>query len=160
MTFDELYTAYADNVFSFLRFKIKDVYLVEDIFQDTFLTAYREMLLQRLPHYPKAWLLTIAHRRMVDILRKTTIQAETIDFEGTDQLHPHNTWTERVEVEELLDHLDDDSKLLIYAIYVEGLTIREAAKLFDIPEGTVKSRCHNAKLKLSGWMKEERVHGN
>jgi RNA polymerase sigma factor (sigma-70 family) len=138
MTFDELYAAYADNVYSFLRFKITDVYLVEDIFQDTFLTTYRELLRQRFPEHPKAWLITIAHRRMVDRLRDKSNREDSMETEKALQVHSNDDWTERIEVKELLDSLDDASRLLIYSIYVEGLTIREAAQYLGIPEGTVK----------------------
>lgn len=158
MTFDQLYAAYADQVYSFLRFKIRDVHLVEDIFQDTFLAAYREISQGSQPANPKAWILTIAHRRMVDHLRRAYVRDAPLQQAETLGAPENPEPTDMIVLRELLNQLDDLSRTILYALYVEGLTIRETAQLMGIPEGTVKSRCHTAKSKLSGWMKEALDH--
>jgi RNA polymerase sigma-70 factor (ECF subfamily) len=154
MTFDEIYEEYADTVYSFLRYKIRDVHLAEDILQDTFLAAYREMTAGRLPERPKAWLLTIAHRRMVDRLRRIP-SSETALEDGmeADVRDNGESAAEALHIKQLLGRLDAPSRTILYALYAEGLTIRETAEMLGIPEGTVKSRCHSAKSKLSVWMK-------
>lgn len=154
MTFDELYAAYADPVYAFLRFKVRDVHLAEDLFQDTFLAAYKELSQGRQPEHPRAWLLTIAHRRMVDRLRRVSARDAPLEQAELAGVPDRREPTEAVLLQDLLDRLDDLSRTIVYALYVEGLTIQETAKLTGIPEGTVKSRCHAAKSKLSGWMKE------
>ncbi|MCL6459073.1 MAG: RNA polymerase sigma factor [Gorillibacterium sp.] len=152
MTFEELYQDYADTVYSFLRFKLRDVHLVEDVFQDTFLSAYRELSLNRTPDSPKAWLLTIAHRRMVDRLRQTNVTQLSLTPE---LINPdHQDFTTTLLLKALLDQLDDASRSVLYSLYVEGLTIRETSEFLRIPEGTVKSRAFTAKAKLKEWMKE------
>lgn len=159
MTFDELYATYADSVYSYLRFKIRDVHLIEDIFQDTFLAVYREMKEGRLPKHPKAWILTITHRRMVDRLRQMPTH-ETVLQEGiTGSNRGGMEWTETVHLTDLLHRLDESARTILYALYVEGLTVREISVMMGIPEGTVKSRSYHAKLKLSQWMKEEGTDG-
>lgn len=153
MTFDELYAGYADTVYSYLRYKIRDVHLVEDIFQDTFLAAYKELNQgRRDPEHPKAWLLTITHRRMVDRLRRSPPLETPLE---PDETPDTQEWTDRILLEDLLARLDDSSRTILYAQYVEGLTVREIAGLMGIPEGTVKSRSHTARGKLIQWMKEE-----
>lgn len=155
MKFDEIYAQYADSVYSFLRYKIRDVHLVEDIFQDTFLTAYRELSNGRLPERPKAWLLTIAHRRMVDRLRREPVSEtaleETIEADRRD--NPQST--DSLFIEEMMNRLDEASRTILYSLYVEGLSVKETAVLLGIPEGTVKSRGFAARTKLSQWMWEE-----
>ena len=44
MEFDRIYEEYADAVYSYLRFKLKDPHLIEDIFQETFLSVYSGLL--------------------------------------------------------------------------------------------------------------------
>lgn len=157
MTFEELYRNYADSVYSFLRFRLQDVFLVEDIFQDTFLSAYREFTADRLPDSPKAWLLTIAKRRMVDRLRRSP---------GTELPLPpemgygeQRSFTEQVMLESLVGQLEEPLRDVFYALYIEGMTIRETAELLAVPEGTVKSRAFTARNKLASWMKEESPNG-
>lgn len=157
MTFEELYRNYADSVYSFLRFRLQDAYLVEDIFQDTFLSAYREFAAERLPDSPKAWLLTIAKRRMVDRLRRSP-EAElplASELGGGQQ----RSFTEQVMLKSLVGQLEEPLRDVFYALYVEGMTIRETAQLFAVPEGTVKSRAFTARNKLASWMKEESPDG-
>jgi RNA polymerase sigma-70 factor, ECF subfamily len=161
MTFDEMYEAHADRVYSFLRYKIRDVHLAEDIFQETFLTAFREMTAGRMPERPQAWLLTIAHRRMVDRLRRGP-KAEAPLTEG-DRALPLTSggadMTVTAELSEFLHRLDESSRTILYAQYVEGLTVREISQMLGIPEGTVKSRSHSARSKLSKWMKKGDADG-
>lgn len=157
MTFEELYRNYADSVYSFLRFHIRDVFLVEDIFQDTFLSAYRELALGRQPDSPKAWLLTITKRRMVDRLRRT--QSTELPLAPELGSGEQGSFTEKVMLESLIAQLKEPLREVLYALYVEGLTIRETAGLLAIPEGTVKSRAFTARAKLASWMKEESPNG-
>lgn len=154
MTFDELYTAHADRVYAFLQFKLRDIHLAEDIFQDTFLTAYQEWSQDRKPKHPRAWLLTIAHRRMVDRLRKAPVRDVPLPPVETMGHRDDRDPTDTILLYDLLDRLDELSRTILYALYVEGLTIRETAQLTGMPEGTVKSRSYSAKSKLSRWMKE------
>ena len=155
MTFDELYAAHADSVYSFLRYKIRDIHLVEDIFQDTFLAVYQEMNRGRLPTHPKSWLLTIAHRRMVDRLRRVPTQEVILLMGEALEQRENMDFAQRLFFHEQLDRLEEACRTILYALYVEGMTIRETAQMLGIPEGTVKSRSHTAKLKLSQWMKED-----
>ena len=157
MTFDELYAAHADRVYAFLRFKIRDAHLVEDLFQDTFLTAYEELSRNRVPDHPRAWILAIAHRRMVDRLRK--MPERDVPFQQLERngLQDDPDPTDAIFLRELLDRLDDLSRTILYALYVEGLTIRETAQFTGLPEGTVKSRSFAARSKLSRWMKVTEV---
>ncbi|WP_274361439.1 RNA polymerase sigma factor [Paenibacillus thermotolerans] len=159
MTFEELYMQYADCVYSFLRFKIRDVHLMEDMFQETFLAAYRELQAGRKPERPKPWLLTIAHRRMVDRLRRLpdreTALRESIPAGGSGGMD----WTEAIHFSDLMNRLDESARTILYAQYVEGLSVGEIAAMLDIPEGTVKSRAYHAKCKLSEWLKEGGPNG-
>lgn len=70
MSFDEIYEAYLDSVYSFLKFKLKDDFLIEEVIQETFLAVYRS--LDQFPEVKsvKAWIFTIAHRKMIDLLRR------------------------------------------------------------------------------------------
>ena len=48
----------------------------------------------------------------------------------------------------LIRRLPADRQALMSLFYVEGLTVSELAKVFDVPAGTVKSRLHNAREAL------------
>lgn len=70
MDFEVLYQEYADAVYGYLVFKLKDRQVVEDIMQETFLAAHQGIERLQKVNSPKAWLLSIAHNKMVDFLRR------------------------------------------------------------------------------------------
>ena len=59
------------------------------------------------------------------------------------------------ELRDLIMEMDDIYRLPILLFYVEGFSIREIAKMLQIPEGTVKSRLHAGRAKLRNVLGEE-----
>jgi len=53
--------------------------------------------------------------------------------------------------------LPEGQRATVLLVYVEGLTYREAAKILDIPEGTVMSRLASARSKLADMGREEQA---
>jgi hypothetical protein len=43
MSFEEIYSKYVDAVYRFLKFKLGDEHLVEDVLQETFLAVYENL---------------------------------------------------------------------------------------------------------------------
>jgi len=59
------------------------------------------------------------------------------------------------ELRDLIMQMDDIYRLPILLFYVEGFSIREIAKMLQIPEGTVKSRLHAGRAKLRNVLGDE-----
>jgi RNA polymerase sigma-70 factor (ECF subfamily) len=51
-------------------------------------------------------------------------------------------------VDEALRALPDKHRQVVQLVDVEGLTYAEAARLLDVPEGTVMSRLHRARKRI------------
>lgn len=155
MDFDQIYEQYADTVYSYLRFRLSDRHLAEDVFQETFMTIYANLDKWKTVQSPKAWILTIAHRKMVDRIRKQSVEAAPLDMdEGALKLSEPSSEHQLViqlDLERSLQQLDETSRQILYGIYVEKLTCKEMAEILQVPEGTVKSRCHYARNKLKEW---------
>lgn len=148
MSFDEIYEAYLDTVYSFLKFKLNDESLIEEILQETFLAVYRG--LDRLADVKsiKAWILTIAHHRMVDQLR--SVKFDEVELDQNMLVEDFST---DLTLKEALNQLDPTASTIIYGLYVEQLTYQELAEIIGIPVGTVKSRAYTARAKLRDWFK-------
>jgi len=157
LRFEEIYEACADSVYAYLRYRVRDPNLLEDIFQDTFLSVYRHLEKARQADSLQAWVIRIAHRRMVEHFRKVS-RLMPADSAVIEQEHVTGSAepgvVESMAMDELLSRLDAESRTILYGIYAEGLTYRELSEMLDLPEGTVKSKCHYAKAKLKR-MKEE-----
>ena len=153
MTFEEIYNNYIDIVFNYLRQRIKDSYLIEDILQETFYAVYRSLPELKNKDSIKSWILSIAHNKMVDKLRR--VGKETLpETEINEPELSTNSTEDNLFMEELLQRLPGEDRQILYGLYVLQLKYSELAKIMDLPEGTVKSRAHYARQKLREWLKE------
>ena len=59
------------------------------------------------------------------------------------------------DLRDAIARLEDIYRLPILLFYVEGFSIRETARILQIPEGTVKSRLHAGRGKLRILLGEE-----
>lgn len=101
-----------------------------------------------------SWMYRIAQNLWVDRKRAEKSRGEQIDLDGMHELA--GTDGRRVvegrltlqRVNEELDRLSKDQRVLVALVCVEGLTYREAAETLDIPIGTVMSRLARARCAL------------
>jgi len=152
MSFEEIYTRYVDTVYRFLKFKLEDEHLVEDVLQETFLAVYQNLHKIAEVNSPKAWILAIARNKLVDHLRKKRL----VEVELAEGLEA-DPGPDHLFIRQLLSHLDDTARTILYGLYVEELTCGELAEILGIPVGTVKSKAHAARSVLQHKLKEESV---
>ena len=146
MNFDKLYQAYADTVYGFLMFKLHDIHLAEDIMQEVFLAVHQGLRKNLRIDSPRAWILSVAHHKMVDHLRKNRSNAQCLTTDTIPDKAVEETSS--LFVEEILNQLPDTERTIIYGLYIEGLTCKELAEMLMIPEGTIKSKAHYARKKI------------
>ena len=126
---------------------VRDPALAQDAVQDAFLAAWRTgASFDSRRGKAQTWLLTLVHRRAVDIVRRE-------DRRRTDQLADDvpaaaSTATDeeaalreqRRTVQAALARLSPDQREALELAYYGGLTQAELAERLGIPIGTVKSR--------------------
>jgi RNA polymerase sigma-70 factor (ECF subfamily) len=61
------------------------------------------------------------------------------------------------EVLKQVDALPIGQRLAVLLVYVEGYSYKEAAKMLDVPIGTVMSRLATARKKISDTLGETRI---
>ncbi|SHK07051.1 RNA polymerase sigma-70 factor, ECF subfamily [Nocardiopsis flavescens] len=102
-----------------------------------------------------AWLWTIAIRQLISQLRRranrwiSDIEAEP--YETIGDASAEETVLLNIEHGPLgtaLHSLSPELRAAIQATVLDGLTVREAARILQIPEGTVKTRVMRAKARL------------
>lgn len=149
-----------------LRRRTADEELVQSALQDTFVAVWRSARRYRGDGDVGAWLWGIALRQLIDRLRSRAGR-DVADSPLVTALVP----SLRSAEDELLlaiEHGDLGAALarlspeLCQAIQVtalDGLTNREAARLLDLPLGTVKSRVRLAKQRLRQHLLEVEARG-
>lgn len=145
MTIENLVDAYYDDVFRVCS-KFVGPGGAEDCAQDVFVVAAKAWKRFRGDSAPKTWLFGIAQNVCRNYRRK---HRDTVPLDGWEQGHDATPGLIQAgALRAALLKLDPEIARLVILKETEGLTYEECAEVFRIPVGTVKSRLHNAFLKL------------
>jgi RNA polymerase sigma factor (sigma-70 family) len=139
----ELYDRYGRATYGLALRVLRDRHLAEDAVQDAFLDVWRTAGRMRAGYDVRAWIMVIAHRRAVDLVRREErrrrLPAEPAPASaGSDELVEQCDAAHRVRC--ALGRLPGCQRRLLELAYYGGLTQRELAEQVGVPLGTVKSR--------------------
>jgi RNA polymerase sigma-70 factor (ECF subfamily) len=150
---------------------VRDVDLVEDIAQETFIRAYRALHQFRGDAQFYTWLYRIAvntaKKSLMDLKRNPTVADSFVQSEDGDETFSRKnepTTDETPEsvfaakeiadmVNQALDELPADLKQAVTLREIEGLSYEEIAAAMDCPIGTVRSRIFRARDAISKKIK-------
>jgi RNA polymerase sigma-70 factor (ECF subfamily) len=156
----ELYDRHAGWLLVRLRRRCASADTVDLALQDTFLTLWRKAASYRSQGEVSAFLWGIAIRRLIDAMRaEGKAQRLTAQIVGDAASAPGDGLVRSAEDEVLLgiEHgrlgdaltqLSPELRAAMQATVLDGLTCAEAGRLLGVPAGTVKSRCHRARMQL------------
>lgn len=147
----------------------------DDLVQDTFLNAFRSIGQLKDPSNPRPWLYAIAHRACFRMRRRRAGEPQYL--EEFDELLPRPGPTVpdlavqgpsplgdslRAEARELVERgiaeLPAPFRIPLLLADIAGLRLFEIAAILDLPEATVKTRVHRARLKLRAVLARELPH--
>ena len=119
---------------------------VEDIVSEVFIKAYKNLHQYRPDHPFSTWLYRLAANHVLDWARRARkerrrveMPEQIVDPQPTPR-EGHET-RERAElVRAALDEVADHYRAVLFLVYVEGLKIDDAARMLELPQGTVKTR--------------------
>jgi RNA polymerase sigma factor (sigma-70 family) len=157
----ELYDRFGRVAYGLARRILRDAALAEDAVQEAFLTAWRRAD-TFMPERAKAstWLLTLVHRRAVDLVRREDRRrAEPIEAAGDrpgDGPADDLVWLryERERVQAALRRLPDQQREALELAYYGGFTQSELAERLGQPIGTIKSRMFSGLGRLHDLLAE------
>ena len=141
--------------------------MAEDIAQEALVEAWRlAPTFSTDKGTAKAWVLTIAHRRAVDRIRKEQRERDRMAREAATQADvapdpeqeavvqaDHSAW-QTTRVRQALDTLSDKQRETLELAYYSGKTQSEVSESLGVPLGTVKTRMRDAMIKLRDVLKE------
>jgi RNA polymerase sigma-70 factor, ECF subfamily len=130
----------------------------EDVAQEAMLRAYRSFHRLRDRERFRAWLVRVAFRLALDLIRSKN-RRERHEHDATHaainaqpEANVENLVASREferQVAQALDALPEKLRIVMVLAAIEGYNTREVAKLAGLPEGTVKSRLFVARKKLA-----------
>jgi len=142
----ELYDRYGRVAYGLALRIVRDPALAEGAVQEAFLAVWRSAGSFLAEHgKPSTWILTLVHRRAVDLVRREERRrADPIDelSHPTGEATDEEAWlrAQRQVVQEALRKLPDDQREAIELAYYGGFTQSELAERLGQPLGTIKSR--------------------
>lgn len=143
--FEALYRRYRDWVWGLAWRSTRDQHLAEDVLQETFTYLVRRLptltLTARLTTflYPVVRHLSIEALRARDRLSASSDVLEELPLACAEQ---DQAWPE--DLATVLSLLAPGQRQVLLMRFVDDMTLAEIALALEIPEGTVKSRLHNA----------------
>ena len=153
--FERLYDELSASVYGLARRVVRDPARAEDVTQDVFLEIWRKAArFDAGLGKAKTWVMTIAHRRAVDAVRRNEA-AKRSDGKGVTDEVSHDEPVERViqaeergAVRTCLETLTDLQLESVRLAYFNGYTYNEVASLLDKPLPTIKTRMRDGLIRL------------
>jgi RNA polymerase sigma-70 factor (ECF subfamily) len=139
-----LYDNYADTLYGVAYKVVKDEDLAQDIVQESFVKIWKKS-----DSYDATkaklftWLFRITRNTAIDKLRSINTKSDKeiqIDVSDVYNLGEQSIRPEFIDVKENLDKIEPKYRIVLEALFFEGMTQQEASDELDIPLGTIKSR--------------------
>ena len=150
--FDELVLRFRRPVYGFCWRLLRSPD-AEDLAQDTFVRAFVhfERFDPERPVLP--WLIAIARRLCLDLLRRRKVMArvETLPVTGPSARSPEGEASLREQLSRLeraLDDLDEGPRMAIVLFHIEEMSYRDIAAALEVPMGTVMTWLHRGRAQL------------
>ncbi len=157
--FAALYDRYARQVFSLALGILRELEAAEDVTQEVFLALWRGAArFDPRRGTPEAWILTLAHHKSVDALRRRKIRrAEPLSDSAVgpeDPMEEALRALQSAQVRAALEALPPTQREILALAYYGGLTQRDIARRLALPLGTVKTRMRDGLLRLRALLRE------
>jgi RNA polymerase sigma-70 factor (ECF subfamily) len=170
--FNDIVRLYGDKVFSLVYRMIDSRAEADDIAQEVFITVFKTIDTFRGEAKFSTWLLRIAanhSKNRIKYLARRATEPEGLDGGGagevaaaphamplTGQVDGPDVLAEAAELDGLLQRgiaaLDEEQRLLVILRDVEEMSYQEIGDITGLPEGTIKSRLHRARMTLKEWL--------
>jgi RNA polymerase sigma-70 factor (ECF subfamily) len=155
--FDHVYREMAGAVFGLARRVLRDPAQAEEVAQEVMVEVWRTASrFDSAKGSPRAWMLTIAHRRAVDRVRaeqsahdrevKHAAKSAEIEFDEVSETVEARLEAQRVR--HCLGGLTDLQRESVTLAYYGGYTYPQVAELLGAPLGTVKTRMRDGLTRL------------
>ena len=163
--FASFYTQTYKYVYSRARCMFSDEDEVQDLVQEVYLAAYRNIHTLETSESIFAWLRTITFYQGTKMLKKRRKEVllseeheEVFENNPDDETEIADDYMNREDIQvirECIQKLSDEQKTVILAYYYDNLKVEEIADLLSISEGTIKSRLYLARKNLKVHIEEQ-----
>lgn len=161
--FAELIDLYQDMVFGLAYKMTKNREEAEEVSQDSFVKAFKNLSSFKGDSKFSTWLYRIVYYTSLDAIKKNKKEQNTFEINEItfNQIESVDSILQRIErkeraqiIEQCLDKLPDDERALIWLFYFDELSLKEIVEITNMSEANVKVKLHRARKKLLTIVKE------
>lgn len=126
-----------------------------ELIQETYFNAWKSLDSLSDTSRMRAWMFSILRFQYTKLLRMEKKSVGTSEYLDDVHSKPDTTSETTDLVQEALNQLDEKNKLPLLLVSMEGMSVDEAAKVLEIPRGTVLSRLHRGRERLREILSRE-----
>ena len=154
--FEIFYSRNKNIIYNFLYTKLGRQELVDEAFQETFISVHRHIVKYDPKQSAMSWVFSIARNAAIDVYRKInkfedhieSIQGYSDDLSGAEE-----TVTAREELLQLLQSLPLEEQQLIKSRYLDGQSYQEIAQQLRQSPANVRQRFSRLLRKIRGQVR-------
>jgi RNA polymerase sigma factor (sigma-70 family) len=152
--FDRIIVRFRDMAVAYAYSILGDFQLAEDVAQEAFVQAYRDLRKLRFPEAFPAWFRRIVYKYCDRVTRKkrhAAIPIEKIDDTVDISPSPAEMVLKKESHEFVLERIKDlpeKERVATTLFYMDGYSLAEVSDFLDVSPNTVKSSLHSARKKL------------
>jgi RNA polymerase sigma-70 factor (ECF subfamily) len=169
--FETVYNRWYKSVYYFIVFKIRDEEIAKDITSEVFLTAMKSW--KEIPQEDercRGYLFVIAKSRIIDYFRSAhynrSVSGMTVSFDESDEENffdrvasseplPEEYFAEnesKQEVLKMLEILSPQDRDLLISRYVDDMSYKELARVYEVSEQSLRKRVERALQKIKNHL--------
>lgn len=152
-----LYEKTSKGVYAYALSLLKNAHDAEDVCQETFLSIYDKAGDYEPQGKPMAWIITVAKRHALTVLRKERGKSyiEEAEKANTEAFSRTENTEQRLLLQAATEVLNDDERQIVMLKAVAGMKAREIGKILGMPLNTVLSKYHRAIGKMRLYIEKE-----
>jgi RNA polymerase sigma-70 factor (ECF subfamily) len=154
----QLYNLYCDAMFLVSFRYVKDTFIAEDVMQDAFIKAFKNMNSYKNEVAFGAWLKRIVINQSIDYLKKRKLEFVSIDEEVNYKID-EDDWSigQNISAEHIVAQikaLKDKYRLVLTLYLLEGYDHKEIGQILNITENTSRTHLLRGKKILKEQLKK------
>ncbi len=164
--YGEIISAYKNAVFSMCYRMVYQKQEAEDLSQEVFLKAYRNLGKYNPKMKFSTWILSITKNTCIDYLRKA--RGEDLPLEegiktGQAPISAEEAYLykeQKREIEAAIRSLPEEYRLLIILYHQQGQSYKEISEILNMPMSLVKNRLHRGRKMLKEGLRPMKEEGS
>ena len=152
---ERLYREIGPGIRAYLRRRMRDPELADELLQETFLIATRDASSLEAAGSQRAWLLGIARNLFREQMRKQ-VRRRTVELPEDLATTAATKEDHRLDlIRSAIGKLSEQQREVLELRLKDDLRYADIAEMLDIPIGTVRSRLHHALRRLRSCVRDE-----